>query len=1225
MSTRTFRSINGQNNVITNYLESINVDQSNSIVTITEMNGSSTSNVSFPFGGGSGGGGVYTVDNTSGLEMNGTEIKNNLPDQIVSLTGSGSNTTITGTYPSFNVDVDFTSTENSISNIESDVSTNTSDITTINTLNIIRDSIISSLQSKDTATNALITIIQNDITTIESDVSTNETNISTNTTNITTNTNDISSLQTEVTTNTQYHHYLTNQISNIETDITNIDSRVQTIESKEDGLLGMAFVRNGEIAYSHFDYENRSAGIHRFIFREIPLLNYLYIVNSSPYNSNGKSITLLTRNTYFEIATYDSNNILSNIDFQLVVHDFSNMTTNLTTKLDGYDKIYDESFANQDFTTVTESLSSSQIEDFGIYKTAAYEIVFKMPSVTPPFQSQTLIYAGSSSINNYLLNEIFIDENNKIIGGSDGSFDSNLSVNNTDIYRLVVSRSGSIMYFILENLTTNAITSNTIVVTSEYNNVIDKGLFIGNVESNLKGFMGTIFKVRIYDYAPTVLSGIPETGSHTFTTTFDLGVAVSEWISNESTATLTYGNINDWDVSTITSMRNVFNSTNFNSNISKWDVSNVADMAAMFINSQIFNQDITQWDTSSVTDMSHMFDKSYAFNQNIGGWDTSKVINMRAMFNENTGFNQDITQWDISNVSSLNYMFYDATAFNQNIGTWNLASVDTSFEGGMNNFFTLTTLPTETFSGILEGWATNSNTTTGITFNSGSASMTSDAFDDYYSILNVDKSWSFTNTPDIVFTSKSGLQSAINAWTVNSTDAANTYGGDINTWNVSQVDDMSELFRDKTLFNDNISNWDTSSVTDMRSMFQNAQNFNQDIGGWNVSQVADMSYMFNDCHTFNQNIGGWDISNVTNMTLMFYGGSSGIHTDFNQDISSWNTSKVVELHGTFSRSSFNQNIGGWDTSNVGIMRTMLFENTVFNQDITQWDTSNVTSLNLMFGGATAFNQNIGSWNLASVDNSVEGGMNLFFSSTTLPTDTYSNILIGWASNSNTPDNITFNGGSSKYDSTAISSRAQLVSKGWTITDGGVGSIINPNALFTWTNSGTIFNGSGSNQNNTGTDVEVVADLSTIGGDSSRTMVAKGIITTGTNNSWICGFGSLSSRQNFYMKINVNATNSPLTLHTQNDDLNTQIFLHDNIERDIAMSYDSSTSTITAIAKEVISGIETVESKVLSNNLNTTPLNEFTVGGHSSHNTQYYNGEISQVEFYDFAITSFDDL
>ncbi|AJK51324.1 hypothetical protein MCCG_0347 [Mycoplasma capricolum subsp. capripneumoniae 87001] len=64
--------------------------------------------------------------------------------------------------------------------------------------------------------------------------------------------------------------------------------------------------------------------------------------------------------------------------------------------------------------------------------------------------------------------------------------------------------------------------------------------------------------------------------------------------------------------------------------------------------------------------------------------------------------------------------------------------------------------------------------------------------------------------------------------------------------------------------------------------------------------------------------------------------------DFNQDISSWNTSNVKNMQSMFSWASlFNQNISNWDTSNVLNMKNMFYTAEKFNQDLSTWDVSNV--------------------------------------------------------------------------------------------------------------------------------------------------------------------------------------------------------------------------------------------------------------------------------------------
>ena len=51
----------------------------------------------------------------------------------------------------------------------------------------------------------------------------------------------------------------------------------------------------------------------------------------------------------------------------------------------------------------------------------------------------------------------------------------------------------------------------------------------------------------------------------------------------------------------------------------------------------------------------------------------------------------------------------------------------------------------------------------------------------------------------------------------------------------------------------------------------NRTNFNQDISDWDTSKVTNMTYMFHGSK-FDQNINDWDTSKVTNMSYMFSNG-----------------------------------------------------------------------------------------------------------------------------------------------------------------------------------------------------------------------------------------------------------------------------------------------------------------------------------------------------------------
>ena len=125
-----------------------------------------------------------------------------------------------------------------------------------------------------------------------------------------------------------------------------------------------------------------------------------------------------------------------------------------------------------------------------------------------------------------------------------------------------------------------------------------------------------------------------------------------------------------------------------------------------------------------------------------------------------------------------------------------------------------------------------------------------------------------------------------------------------------------------------------------------------------------MANAFKDRSTFNEDISNWVTSNVIDMGGMFYGA-----TVFNQAIGHWDTSSVTGMHTMFSEAeSFNQDLSGWDTSSVVVMSRMFEYASAFNGDITSWDTSSLVSMNAMFRYTDNFNQDLSDWNVSSMTN-----------------------------------------------------------------------------------------------------------------------------------------------------------------------------------------------------------------------------------------------------------------
>ncbi|MFW6017088.1 MAG: BspA family leucine-rich repeat surface protein, partial [bacterium] len=175
------------------------------------------------------------------------------------------------------------------------------------------------------------------------------------------------------------------------------------------------------------------------------------------------------------------------------------------------------------------------------------------------------------------------------------------------------------------------------------------------------------------------------------------------------------------------------------------------------------------------------------------------------------------------------------------------------------------------------------------------------------------------------------------------------------------VDGITYTKRDETQINTSNANKScTSGITDMSNLFEDETDFNQDISHWDTSSVTDMSSMFVHAGAFNQDIGDWDVSNVNDMDGMFFFADS-----FNQDIGDWDVSSVTDMFYMFANSPFDQDIGDWDTSSVTHMYQM-FANSPFDQDIGDWDVSNVIDMDDMFTNSP-FNQDLSRWCVPNID------------------------------------------------------------------------------------------------------------------------------------------------------------------------------------------------------------------------------------------------------------------
>jgi surface protein len=353
---------------------------------------------------------------------------------------------------------------------------------------------------------------------------------------------------------------------------------------------------------------------------------------------------------------------------------------------------------------------------------------------------------------------------------------------------------------------------------------------------------------------------------------------------------------------------------------------------------------------------------------------TTFMTDMNQLFGNASNFNQNISSWDTSSVTTMYAMFYNARAFNNNgsttIGNWDTSKVTT-----MDYMFNDALV----FNQNISSWNVNKVVNKSPTyFSTGSALANNPANIPYWYLTldanNVTVKSTLSSLPSspIPLFVKANVRGTLEWFAiVNNSSKAN-----ITNYARGIATDGSSIFiptgqaptvTTPVPFNNIV----TTFMTDMNGLFANATEFNSDISSWDTSKVTDMSLMFQNASVFNQNIGNWNTSIVTNMNYMFLG-ASAFNNNGSATIGNWNTSSVANMSYMFySAQAFNQNISSWNTSSVTTMDSMFENATVFNQNISIWVVNNVSHNDFSAGSALNNNPvNMPSWYLSLDANGV---------------------------------------------------------------------------------------------------------------------------------------------------------------------------------------------------------------------------------------------------------------
>ena len=441
--------------------------------------------------------------------------------------------------------------------------------------------------------------------------------------------------------------------------------------------------------------------------------------------------------------------------------------------------------------------------------------------------------------------------------------------------------------------------------------------------------------------------------------------------------------LNSWakKVGNVTDMSNMFEGcTSLRSlaALSEWDVSKVGSMSGMFasvINNYTEHnklnggyaglmvidslKPLNKWNVGKVANMTRMFEGCASL-QNLKGlesWNTQNVGLMISMFEYCKGVDslEPLSEWKTGKVTDMRAMF--AVCQNiQNTGNqktnglkkWNVSNVES-----MNDMFSKCTSLVD-ISG-LSNWAKTGGGTKKLT-------STARMFNECNNITSIAalKDWDVSNVDDMssMFRACSGLKKNLS---------------DLASWNVGKVKDMHEMFSGCSGLNtlEGLGEWNVSNVKDMHEMFSGCANTYNDpktgltdisaLSGWNVGSVTNMSSMFSACKLLKsiEPLATWDVSKVTDMPLMFYDCEK---LNSLEKLSSWATKvgNVTDMHGMFKACVGLESLdglGSWNVSNVTNMSGMFSradvdeigaDNLTDISALSGWNVSSVTDMSSMF-------------------------------------------------------------------------------------------------------------------------------------------------------------------------------------------------------------------------------------------------------------------------------------
>lgn len=408
-----------------------------------------------------------------------------------------------------------------------------------------------------------------------------------------------------------------------------------------------------------------------------------------------------------------------------------------------------------------------------------------------------------------------------------------------------------------------------------------------------------------------------------------------------------YGRVKDWDISRITSFKNLFNDQKFKripfyqwlrlKDMKFWNVEHIQDFESCFENCYYFNLNLSLWKLkvddrypiatnfnylSNSADVKNMF-KNSGFNQNIKNWDESweKVILPSKLIDDDSKMLAYINRHSLGIFERCNFWGrYYIPDYLVNIRNKNYLHRLYRRDKEINRDCRLVSIPSDVAYNDLRRKLPDigafgidmSYLRTFLQGKSNEGKLNFSKASDIYFLLNDLKlanrngkfrmnniklrvikillgyrdNW-IINCQNFINFSKTGPEAyGSNFDTFFSQMPLNKYISiSYNNWDVSRVVIMRGFFNGTEVIR-NLKNWDVSKVENMDNMFSNIKNITTfGIENWTPEKLKSANEMFYNSTKFNEDINKWYIflTNLESADNMFCGATS-----FNQRLSNWN-------------------------------------------------------------------------------------------------------------------------------------------------------------------------------------------------------------------------------------------------------------------------------------------------------------------------------------------------